>query len=57
MCVCVCLLGDVLENERENGRRMVKRGENRFWEAFCPLHMHTITQAVRARPRAVIPLH
>ena len=35
---------------------MVKIGENRLWEAFCPLHMHTITQAaVRARPRAVIP--
>ena len=35
---------------------MVKRGENRLWEAFCPLHMHTITQAaVRARPRVVIP--
>ena len=35
---------------------MVKIGENRLWEAFCPLHMHTITQAaVRARPRSVIP--
>ena len=35
---------------------MVKIGENRLWEAFCPLHMHTITQAaVRARPQAVIP--
>ena len=35
---------------------MVKRGENRLWEAFCPLHVHTITQAaVRARPRVVIP--
>ena len=35
---------------------MVKRGENRLWEAFCPLHMHTITQAaVRGRPQAVIP--
>ena len=52
VCVCVCLLGDVL------GKRgkMVKIGENRLWEAFCPLHMHTITQAaVRARPQAVIP--
>ena len=50
--MCVCLLGDVL------GKRgkMVKIGENRLWEAFCPLHMHTITQAaVRARPQAVIP--
>ena len=50
--VCVCLLGDVL------GKRgkMVKIGENRLWEAFCPLHMHTITQAaVRARPQAVTP--
>ena len=48
----MCLLGDVL------GKRgkMVKIGENRLWEAFCPLHMHTITQAaVRARPQAVIP--
>ena len=35
---------------------MVKIGENRLWEAFCPLHMHTITQAaVWARPQAVIP--
>ena len=50
--VCVRLLGDVL------GKRgkMVKIGENRLWEAFCPLHMHTITQAaVWARPQAVIP--
>ena len=48
----MCLLGDVL------GKRgkMVKIGENRLWEAFCPLHMHTITQAaVRARPQAIIP--
>ena len=36
MCVCWVI---VLENDRENGRRM------RFWEAFCQLQMHTITQA------------
>ena len=48
----MCLLGDVLGKRGE----MVKIGENRLWEAFCPLHMHTITQAaVRARPQAVIP--
>ena len=40
-----------MESGRENGRRMAKRGENRFWEAFCPLHMHAITQvAMQARP-------
>ena len=43
VCLCVCLLGDVVENEWENGRRMIKRGENRFWKAFCQLQMHTIT--------------
>ena len=47
-CVCVCFLGDALESGR---MRMAKRVENRFWEAFCPLHMHTITQAaMQARP-------
>ena len=41
---------------RKNGKRMAKRGENRFWEAFCPLHMHAITQAaMQARPQVAIP--
>ena len=44
-----------MESGRENGRRMAKGGENRFWEAFCPLHMHAITQAaMQARPQAAI---
>ena len=53
MCVCVCVCWVMYWGMRG---KMVKIGENRLWEAFCPLHMHTITQAaVRARPQAVIP--
>ena len=45
-----------MESGRENGMRIAKRGENKFWEAFCPLHMHAITQAaMQARPQAEIP--
>ena len=52
-CVCVCVCWVMYLRMRG---KMVKRGENRLWEAFCPLHVHTITQAaVRARPRVVIP--
>ena len=35
---------------------MAKGGENRFWEAFCPLHMHAITQvSMQARHSPRLP--
>ena len=46
MCVCVCVCVCWVMYWRMRGK-MVKIGENRLWEAFCPLHMHTITQAAR----------
>ena len=53
MCVCWVMYGEWEGKWKEN---MAKRGENRFWEAFCPLHMHAITQAeMQARPQAEIP--
>ena len=43
MCISVCVCWVMYWRMRG---KMVKRGENRLWEAFCPLHMHTITQSV-----------
>ena len=44
MCVCVCLLGDVLENDRENGRRMIRIGLGGFLSA-SNAHDHTSSSA------------
>ena len=47
-------VGCCMESGKENGRRMAKRGENRPWEALCPLHMHAITQVAIDYPKVYL---